>query len=100
MALTLAAAALGSALIGGATALSAAHQQKKAADKANDAQQEASAAQLAAQQANLDRIAGLQQPYVSAGYAGLDAIMRRYGLSAPAGTAGTSPPAAPANGLA
>jgi len=76
MALSLAAATIGSALIGGGTALYGASKAKSANKQALQAQQQAQQQQLQAQQANLDRITQLNQPFVQGGVQGFDAVIR------------------------
>jgi len=89
----LVAPAIGGALVGGAvkvgTAVYQANQAKKANSKAIAAQNEAQQQQLAAQQANLDRIQGLQQPFIDVGVSALDKIAAKYGLPTSSGQAAT-----------
>jgi hypothetical protein len=91
------AAAIAPALIGAATAIGGAAISAHASSKATAAQNAAAAQQLAAQQANLDRITGLNQPFITGGQGAYAKLLQQFGI-APAGTAGTSPPSAPAGG--
>lgn len=83
------AAAIIPAVIGAGTAVYGASQAKKANNKAIAAQNAATDKQLAAQQANLDRIQGLQQPFINVGYSALDKIAAKYGLPTSSGQAAT-----------
>lgn len=91
MAISLAAAALGSAVIGGAATAYGASQQKKAANKALAANERASQQQLAAQQANFDRITGMNQPFVQGGSAAFNQLLSEFGIT-PGGSAASSAP--------
>lgn len=87
-------ALIGSALIGGATALNSASQAKKANNKAIEANNTATAQQLAAQDKALDVNVGLNSRFVDGGGSAFDQLLTRYGLS-PSGAA-----AKPAGGYA
>jgi hypothetical protein len=76
------AALIGPALSVGASLLGASSA-KKAANATNAANQQAARESLAAQQANFDRIVGLNQPYIQGGNTAQAALMARLGLSAP-----------------
>jgi hypothetical protein len=76
--------AIGAALIGGASSIYSASQSKKAASKASAAQEAAAAKQLAAQQAALDRITGLNQPFITGGSAAFQKLLTDLGV-APSG---------------
>jgi len=79
------AAAIIPAVIGAGTSVYGASQAKKANSRAVAAQNAATDKQLAAQQANLDRIQGLQQPFINVGYSALDKIAAKYGLPTASG---------------
>ena len=83
------AAAIIPAVIGAGTSVYGASQAKKANSRAVAAQNAATDKQLAAQQANLDRIQGLQQPFINVGYSALDKIAAKYGLPTSSGQAAT-----------
>lgn len=97
------AAAVVPALIGGAAAIYSGSQANKANARSTEANNQAAAASLAAQQQNLDRAYTLQDPAIQGRNAALDAVMTKYGLTpsggaskTPGGSAGTSPlPAGP-----
>jgi len=76
------AALIGPALSVGASLLGASSA-KKAAAKTDAANQQAARESLAAQQANFDRIVGLNQPFIQGGNAAQQALMGRLGLSTP-----------------
>lgn len=86
----LAAAVVASSVIGAGTAAYGASQSKKAAKKANAAQQAAADKQLAAQQANFDRISGMNAPFVQGGQQAYAALLQEFGI-----TPGGRAPAAP-----
>ena len=77
------AALIGPALSIGASLLGASSA-RRAAAKTDAANQQAAREQLAAQQANFDRIVGLNQPYIQGGNAAQQALMGRLGLTQPA----------------
>jgi hypothetical protein len=77
------AALIGPALSVGASLLGASSA-KKAAAKTDAAIQQASREALAAQQANFDRIVGLNQPFIEGGNTAQQALMGRLGLTQPA----------------
>lgn len=77
------AALIGPALSVGASLLGASSA-KKAAAKTDAANQQAAREALAAQQANFDRIVGLNQPFIEGGNAAQQALMGRLGLTRPA----------------
>lgn len=80
MALSLATAALASAVIGGGAAIYSAGQQNKATGKALDAQTIANDKALDLQREQFDRVQGLQQPFVEGGYGGFDALLQELGM--------------------
>lgn len=86
-------AALIPAAISAGTAIYSASQARSASNKTLAAQNTATAQQLAAQQANLDRIQGLNQPFIDGGQGAYGALLAKFGIP-PAGGARTSPPAA------
>jgi hypothetical protein len=77
------AALIGPALSVGASLLGASSA-KKAAAKTDAANQQAAREQLAAQQANFERIVGLNQPFIEGGNTAQQALMGRLGLTQPA----------------
>ena len=77
------AALIGPALSVGASLLGASSA-KKAAAKTDAANQQAAREALAAQQANFDRIVGLNQPFIEGGNTAQQALMGRLGLTQPA----------------
>lgn len=81
MALTLATAALASAAVGAAGTAYAASQGNKASQRIVDAQQQATADQLALQKDIYNNTVQANQPFTSAGYAGLDALLQQLGIS-------------------
>lgn len=92
-----AAAAIGAVATAG-TAVYGASQQKKATNKALDAQNQAAERQLAAQQQVRDQALSLNQPRIDGGNAAYSALLARYGLkpSATQTAQTTTPTAAPA----
>lgn len=86
------AAVAAAAVTAGATIYSSS-QASKAANKAQAANDRATAQQLAAQQANFDRVVGLNQPFINGGNAAFDALLRQIvpgytGAPASGGTGG------------
>jgi len=79
------AAAIIPAVIGAGTAVYSAGQTSKASRKATAAQEAAAAEQRRVQQENMDRIQGLQQPFINVGYSALDKIAAKYGLPTASG---------------
>jgi hypothetical protein len=77
------AALIGPALSVGASLLGESSA-KKAAAKTDAANQQAAREALAAQQANFDRIVGLNQPFIEGGNTAQQALMGRLGLTQPA----------------
>jgi hypothetical protein len=86
----LAAAVVASSVIGAGTAAYGASQSKKAANKANAAQQAAADKQLAAQQQNFDRISGMNAPFVQGGQQAYAALLQEFGIT-PGGRAPSAP---------
>jgi hypothetical protein len=89
----LAAAVVGSAIVGAGASIYSSSQAKKAADKSLDAQNQAAQQQLAAQQANFNRIDTLNQPFIQGGTAAFDKLLNQYGITRTPQTGGpaTSP---------
>lgn len=87
---TAAGAATASAAVGAAGSIYAAGQQKKATDKAINAQNTATQQQLALQQQQYDQTRADQSPYRQTGYAALDALAAQYGLTPNANSGGPS----------
>lgn len=76
-------AAIIPAVIGAGAAIYSANAAGKAQDKALSAQNTSSAQAIAAQQAALDRITGLNQPFINAGASALPGLASRVGAGAP-----------------
>ena len=102
MALSLAAAALASAVIGGGAAVYGAGQAKKANEKATTAATAANNANIAANRENRDYIYGLNASTIAGGQGAFDLLLQEFGINpSTAGTtaatssAGTSTSAAP-----
>lgn len=91
----LAAAVIGSAVVGAGATLYSSSQAKKAANKATDAQNLATQQQLALQQQQFDRTVGLNQPFVDGGVSAYQRLLSQFGV-APAQTATTPATGAPA----
>jgi hypothetical protein len=68
------------AVIGGAATVYGASQAKKASNKALKAQDAATDKQIAAQQAALDRITGLNQPFINGGQQSYAALLQQFGI--------------------
>lgn len=85
------AAAVVPAVIGAGASIYSANQQKKAASKAQAAQDRAAEQQLQLQREQFDRVQGLQQPFIQGGYAAFDQLLGRLGVTQPQ----TRPQAAP-----
>lgn len=89
-------AILAGSVISGGVALNSASQAKKANNKAIEANNTATAQQLAAQEKALNTNVALNQPFITGGQGAYDALLTRYGLGSSAakpagGNAGTSP---------
>jgi len=76
-------------VIGAVTSVIGGNSAKKANSRAIAAQNAATDKQIAVQQANLDRIQGLQQPFINVGYSALDKIAAKYGLPTSSGQPAT-----------
>jgi hypothetical protein len=87
--------ALVPAVIGAGASIYAASQGKHAANTAAAAEAAAHDKELAAQQANFDRILGLNQPFISGGQGAYNKLLTQFGIT-PYGGAPTSPTSAPA----
>lgn len=72
-------------MIGGGAAVYGASQQKKAAGKALDAQNQAAAQDLALQRETRDQIIGLNEPFRQGGLSAYDMLLQEYGLPPVAG---------------
>jgi hypothetical protein len=86
-------AAVAAAAIGGAATVYGASQTKKAANKTAEANERATDKQIAAQQAALDKITNLNQPFITGGAQGFSALLSALGIT------GAAPAAAPAPAL-
>jgi hypothetical protein len=86
----LAAAVIGSAVVGAGAAVYSSSQAKSAANDANAENQQAAANALAAQQANFDRIYNVNQPFVQGGVGAYNQLLDQYHI-APPGQAAPTP---------